>query len=664
MSSWKRSVVGSLVFLVVAQLLGINDVLNRWLTDAHWRWHARLKPSQFPNEIVVIAIDDKSVQKLGRLRYWSRARYAQLLERLKQAKAVGLDIVFTEPDELDPEGDRKLAEAIRKHGKVALPFFEWRAGEERPFSADVQKQVSALLDKMPKRPHVPANLPPANPLMLQTPISELASSASSLGFADVNSDPDGVYRTPVLLKATGEGYLLPHFSIAIASIAQGISLAEALKSTPNSINLNGREVRLYNGALPLQPIARRGGSAAQFVANPIGQPVPTISFVDALSMLPEKFAGKIVLIGETATGTTDIRPNPLDNSLRGVEFLAEILANLLYLPPVRPLPLSLQWLLIALSVLAPIWLYSALPSRKANAGVLLVSALVIASLETCFWFRFIPSWSPILLGFLCATALMWLQRFLQEEAEKRRIRETFSLYVPTQVADEIARNPDIAHLDGKRLRVAVLFSDIRGFTTYSEQNPPELIVKQMREYLTEMTTVVHEHQGVLDKFMGDAVMALYGPFLPEDINISAFAIASAIGMLDRLEKLNERWRQQGLPTFRIGIGIHVGEAVVGNIGSDQRVQYTALGDTVNLASRLQVLTKELKATIIVSKDVMQEASRELDEFVEFIDRGTVAVRGRERLVRVYEVKRKTSEVTENVRSSESFQTKKWCRDNR
>ncbi|MCX7967718.1 MAG: CHASE2 domain-containing protein [Armatimonadetes bacterium] len=655
MSLWQRSVVGALVFLAIAQVLGIHDGLNRWLTDAHWRWHAILKPIQFPTEIVVVAIDDKSVQKLGRLKYWSRAKYAQLIERLERAKVVGLDIIFAEPDELDPEGDKKLAQAIRKHGRVALPFFEWRVGEERPFSAEIQKQVNDLLSRMPKYPHALANLPPSNPLMLQPPISELVSSASSLGFADVNADPDGVYRTPVLLKATGVGHLLPHFAIAIACVAQGISLEDAFKGAPNTVDLKRRTVSLHNGKLPLQPIARRGGSVAQFAANAIGQPVPTVSFVDALSMSPEKFAGKIVLVGETATGTTDIRPTPLDNSLRGVEFLAEILANLLYLPPVRPLPLSLQWLLIALAISTPIWLYSALPSKKANLGVLIVLALIVASLETCFWLRFVPSWSSVLLGFLSATALMWLQRFLQEEAEKRRIRETFSLYVPQQVADEVARNPSIAHLEGKRRRVAVLFSDIRNFTAYSEQNPPELVVRQMHEYLTEMTAAVHNHRGTLDKFMGDAVMALYGPFLPEGINISALAVASAIEMLDRLEKLNERWRQQGFPTFRIGIGIHVGEAMVGNIGSDRRVQYTALGDTVNLASRLQMLTKELKATIIVSEHVVHEAMQELDKIAEFIDKGTVAIRGREQLVRVYEVKRRTlSEVTENVRARESF----------
>jgi adenylate cyclase len=161
----------------------------------------------------------------------------------------------------------------------------------------------------------------------------------------------------------------------------------------------------------------------------------------------------------------------------------------------------------------------------------------------------------------------------------------------------------------------------------------------MREYLTEMTDAVQRHRGVLDKFIGDAVMALFGPFLPDDANPSALAILTALDMLERLERLNERWQAEGLPTFRIGIGIHVGEAIVGNIGTPQRVQYTALGDAVNLASRLQTMTKDFKVPLLVSDEVRQEAMAALDESVVFDDLGTVTVRGREQPVRVFAVRR-------------------------
>ncbi|MCS6861019.1 MAG: adenylate/guanylate cyclase domain-containing protein, partial [Abditibacteriales bacterium] len=166
---------------------------------------------------------------------------------------------------------------------------------------------------------------------------------------------------------------------------------------------------------------------------------------------------------------------------------------------------------------------------------------------------------------------------------------------------------------------------------------------QMQEYLNEMTEAVDRHRGAVDKFVGDAVMALFNPFLPDADNMSAAAVACALEMLERLRRLNERWARQSLPTFRIGIGIHAGEAVVGNVGSTRRLQYTALGDTVNLASRLQTATKELQATIVVSDVVKEAAEPLLREVAEFISRGSISVKGREQPVQVYEVKRKDQE---------------------
>jgi adenylate cyclase len=150
---------------------------------------------------------------------------------------------------------------------------------------------------------------------------------------------------------------------------------------------------------------------------------------------------------------------------------------------------------------------------------------------------------------------------------------------------------------------------------------------------------VLNQRGVLDKFIGDAVMALYGPFLDGDVNVSARATASALEMLDRLERLNRRWEEEGLPQFRIGIGIHVGEAIVGNIGTVKRMQFTALGDAVNLASRLQSATKDLKTELVVSRPVREEAGPLLEGLAGFTDRGTISVKGREQPVEVYEARR-------------------------
>jgi len=631
MPVWQRSLVGVFLLMVLLNWSGVNASLSRWLTDAHWRWKAAVRPTLFPQDILVVAIDDKTLRKFGRLRYWSRDRYAALLERLRLARAVGIDILFAEPDERDPKGDAVFAQAIRRHGRVILPFHQWQG---RLLSEKERALTRLLMAKFPRsKTNLP--LPIAYSATFQPPLPSLLESACSLGYADINADPDGVYRSPVLLRLTEDGRLLPHFALSVACVAQGVSLQDVLQTSPLALRFGGRTVSLDGGALWLQPIARRGD---QFVG--LGSPVPTVSFADALTMPPEKFAGKIVLVGETATGTTDIRPTPLDNGLRGVELNAEIIANLLYLPPARPMPPPLQWLLTLFAVAVPLVLYQRLSVRAATAGAVGALLLVIGGMEGSFWMaQWLPPWGTPLLGWLSATLLMGLQRLAQEEAQKRQIRQMFTLYVAPEVVEEIVRNPEIAHQEGKRRRIAILFSDVRGFTAYSEQNPPELVVRQMREYLTEMTEAVHRHRGVLDKFIGDAVMALFGPFLPDEVNISALAVSAALEMLERLERLNGRWQKEGLPTFRIGIGVHVGEAIVGNIGTPQRVQYTALGDAVNLASRLQAMTKEFKVPLLVSEEVQREAMAALDERVVFEDLGVVTVRGREKPVRVFAVRR-------------------------
>ena len=634
MSAWQRGIIGVAVLLLLARVSGITEGFNRWLTDAHWRWRASYQPTKFPSDIIVIAIDDRTVKEYGRLRYWSRARYASLLDRLGQAKAVDLDIIFTEADQKNPEGDARLAQAIRKHGRVALACYEWT--EVRPFSNEVQAHLTDALKRFPKADSSFAQeLPLIRSEAFEPPIPSLMDASSAAGVASVNADSDGVYRNPVLLKMTNEGYLLPHVALATACLAEGKSLSEAV--TDRGIRLGRRTVPLVDGALLLQPIARRGGTEAPG----IGEPVPTVSFSDALKVSPKDFAGKIVLIGETATGTADIRPNPLDSGLRGVELNAEILANLLYLPAVRPLPLSAQWVLIIAAVGIPLWLYGRLNPNVANLGALASFVLLVGIMEIAFWgFRMIPSWSPVLVGLLGATLLMAAQRYAQEEALKRQLRRSFSVYVAPELVEAIVANPKIAQQEGTRRQVAVLFSDVRQFTAYCEQHSPEFVVRQIREYLDVMTAVVDEHNGVLDKYIGDGVMALFGPFLPDEVNSSALAVKCGLDMLERLDKLNEHWSAQDMPSFRIGIGIHEGEAIVGNIGAPRRMQYTAIGDTVNLASRLQVMTKDLQTPLVVSEDAKSRAQLDLGNGYEFISRGTVAVRNREQPVSVFEVCRK------------------------
>ncbi|MBI2300271.1 MAG: adenylate/guanylate cyclase domain-containing protein [Armatimonadetes bacterium] len=438
------------------------------------------------------------------------------------------------------------------------------------------------------------------------------------------------------MRVTDAGGAVPHFTLAVACLATGTKLSDALASLPGALTLGARRVPVSGGSLLLQAIARRGGGAGRGA----GLPVPGISFAEALAKPPEFFKDQIVLVGETATGTSDVRPNPLDQGLRGVELNAEILANLLALPPVRELPGGAGLALLLAVILAPLVLYSTLPPKPASIGAMAAMALALIVMEAAFQAgRMVPAWSTVGVGSVGATLLMALQRVVQEEQQKRVLRNSFRMYVAPELVEEIVRDPELAAQEGTRQTVAVLFSDIRSFTTYCEGHSPEIIIRQMREYLGGMADAVDACHGVLDKYIGDAVMALFGPFLDDGTEPSALAVACGLSMLDRLAAMNEGWAAEGLQPFKIGIGIHVGEAVVGNIGSPRRMQYTALGDAVNLASRLESNTKELHAEFVVSEDVKNRVETALAEHATFHDLGTITVRNRAQPVRVYEVRR-------------------------
>ena len=637
MTARSRSIIGVLILLAILWASGITEGFNRWITDTHWRWHASVLRTPFPSDIMVVAVDDKSIKKFGRLRNWPRSRYVSLLSLLHQAKAVGFDILITESDLKDPQSDALLGDEMRKIGCVAAACYEWR--EPRPISNTEQANLQKVLKRFPLADEsLVGNLPVIHSLSLETPISDISGGASMLGTVSVTADSDGIYRSCIPVKMSSDGRLIPSLSFAVACIAMNASL-DGVAMHGGNLVFGNRSIPTSNGVVRLEPIARRGDD----YVTAIGSPVPTVSLVDALELKPDYFANKIILIGETASGTSDIRSTPLDNGLRGVELNAETVANLLYLPPVRALPLWMIWVLIAVGIWVPVVLYQQLNPTRANKIAVLLLIVIVGIMEIAFWcFHTIPSWATVLEAFIGSTLLMSVQRYAEEEELKRRLRQSFTMYVAPELVESIIQNPDMIQQEGARQRITVLFSDIRGFTAYCEQHEPEFVVSQMREYLDEMSLAVHDSHGILDKFIGDSVMALFGPFLDESANSDALAILCALSMQDRLSQLNTRWEGENIPSFRVGIGIHSGDTIVGNIGTPRRMQYTALGDTVNLASRLEGMTKDLHAVILVSRVVKDAAGSALDKIVEFIPRGDVSIRGHESAVEVFEVIRKRS----------------------
>jgi len=225
-----------------------------------------------------------------------------------------------------------------------------------------------------------------------------------------------------------------------------------------------------------------------------------------------------------------------------------------------------------------------------------------------------------------------LTRYVTEGREKKRYRSTLMKYVAPQLVEAIMQNPRMAELHNEKLDLTVLFSDVRGFTSISEKIPVDQLVATLNEFLNEMVEVIFAHGGTLDKFVGDCVMAIWGAPVRQD-NHAELAARAALEMQAALRRLNEKWREQGRPELSIGVGINTGEMIFGNIGAERRMDFTVIGDNVNLASRLESSTKELKAAIVISEATYQR----ITDTAEVRDLGTIKVKGKDVSIRVYEL---------------------------
>lgn len=382
-------------------------------------------------------------------------------------------------------------------------------------------------------------------------------------------------------------------------------------------------------------------------------------FIDVLKgrVPPETFAGKTVLIGATAPDLHDAALTPFSSGqpMSGVEILANFVGVLRsggerVLSTLPPASAALLYALLALLVtlaLAPLRLRYGMLVAGGFVMAYLVLALQISSVAGLL----LPVWYAFLV--IAGTAVIELGvRYVGERGERRRIRDAFGRYLAPQVIRRIETGEVPLALGGARREATILFSDIRGFTTLSERLTPEALVALLNEYLTAMTSVILEHEGVVDKYIGDAIMAFWNAPVPQQDH-AVRAARTALGMRDRLETLRAEWAGRNLPDVRIGIGLNGGEVVIGNMGSEQRFDYTAIGDEVNLASRLESLTKLYGVTILVSDAVRRQLGEAF--FCRRID--LVAVKGKEKPVAVHELMGESGRIGEDARDLASrFET--------
>lgn len=595
-------VVGTALVLLAMQLISVLGNANTPLValesgarDLLMRVRGQQEPA---SDIVILAIDDTSLAWVGEQWPWPRSLLGEIVSRLNEAGArgVGLDIfLFEESD--DPSGDEALAAAL---------------GEA---------QNSVMVMRIFRDPRQPGAV------TLERPIPVLRDSVDGTGITSLVRDRDAITRSLQAYDTyVDETYY--NWGFEMAHLVLGVDGPS--NPSPTGLNFNGNRIALQRGNL----LVNYDGPAGTY---------PTYSVIellegDALEQNPDAFRGKIVLVGATTITLQDVYPTPFSAQelTPGVEIVANTMDMLIAGDYLRETP---PWAGLASVIVAALLAAFITRSRRPSLTLSLLLVSVVVYAVVCYVVfanqrLYLPIVTPQIMLFL-GVILPTVEQAVSEELEKRRVRNLFTRFISPEMVDQLIATQDINSLN-KRANLSIIFSDIRGFTTLSEKLTPEEVVDLLNPYLEVMTGVIYKHGGTVDKYEGDAIIAFFGePVAYEDHALRA--VRAAVDMRKALVELKARWEKEGHPRpgLEMGVGINSGEVFVGMLGSAQRINYTVIGDTANLAARIQDLTKTYVWPILISESTYQAVKDEFE--AEFAD--SVVVKGKTAAVNLYKITR-------------------------
>ena len=639
----KKLVFGAVIALITALMVnmvfyyGLFDELELKTFDLRERYFSS---SRHPaDEIAVILIDEASLRSMNPVvgRWpWPRSLHADVIDflALSGAKAVLFDILFTENERIpgEPPGtsgpnDIKLAEATEASGNV-YNAAQFVIDEEDEYNKDLLnkpipedfinsfsvKRITGVVSKQYNNYYLP--------------IPELYRVSKGIGIVEFTPDSDGIYRRTKLFRPYQDSF----FPVLSTAPLLDIMKPESIRQEEDRLVLSGVQEGNHAG-LPLQktshvsrltpdvsiPLQKDGsylikmyGDFKPYSMSGVLASIQKIKMgeLEGLPVSPDDFKDKVVFIGGSAVGIEDLKPTSLGSNTPGVYLHASVYSNIIqgsFLRYTGSLMTFLSILVLSITVtFAILW------SRNIiyyQLGVPFLLAFVYIS-ASFWWFR-----HNIVFDIVAPTisiVISWMGSFaflsITEGKDKRKIKKMLSQYVsPSILSMLIDKSPeDVLKAEvGTRERLTILFSDIRGFTSISEQYEAEKVVDILNGYLSGMVDVIFEHEGTLDKFIGDAIMAFWGaPIRVNDHGMRA--VETAIDMMRQLEVINEGLKAKGMSPLSIGVGINTGDVILGNIGSEKKLDYTVIGDNVNLASRMEGLTKEYGCPILITESTYKE----------------------------------------------------------
>ena len=662
---WRRIAV-TLIPLVFALMhasdvlrIGVLQQLDNIIYDARLR---ATMPRTLDERIVIVDIDEKSLAEVGRWP-WGRNKVANLVEELldrQQVALLGFDVVFAEADE--SSGLKRLKQLAQNELRDQPGFAERlsqvqasldydalfaRSIENRPvvmgyyFTSDRDGRVNGVLPP----PVMSADALQGRPIKFTSwdgygaNIETIAKAAPMGGFFNSITEGDGVVRSiPLLAEYKGQYYE----SLSLAMFRALVGLPKVEPGFPKekflSRNYHGLEsILLKDGGKALAfPVDDRVATLVPFRGNG-GVKGGSFRYISAADVLakrvePGALKGKIVLLGTTAPGLLDLRVTPVGETSPGVETHANVISGFLdgnvFVKPDYAIGYE-----VVILVLSGLTLAFALPMLSAPKAVATSFSVIAALVGLNFWIYLsaglvLPLASALVMA-VTAFALNMSYGYFVESKSKRELAHLFGTYVPPELVDEMVKDPDSYSMKATTKELTVMFCDMRGFTQMSETMEPTQLQALLNSVFSRLTDQIRRHRGTIDKYMGDCVMAFWGAPVDSPDHAS-LAVKTALEMVKAMRTLNEEHRAKGLPEIGIGIGLNTGTMCVGDMGSDIRRSYTVIGDSVNLGSRLEGLSKTYGVDIVVS-----ESTRRLAPEFAWQELDKVRVKGKDQAVAIF-----------------------------
>lgn len=628
----------------------------------------QLKPG---NEVVIATIDEKSLDELGRWP-WPRSIMVKMVDNLSRygARVIGFDAVFPEPQDsnlktletlenkikqknlkdkkLDDiinrvkggvDYDKQFANSIKKSNIVILGYFfhmhkeELKHKKKEELDRYVQNIIGSNYQIIKYRSRKAKEVPFHMAYAAESSIKILSDASKNSGHFNFIPDDDGLMRwIPLVIKY--QDRLFPHVSLMV--------LKEYLGSPNITLTIADygmEEIKLGNLVIPTNEL---GDMLINFYGPARTFPHYSITDIIHEKISPDKFKDKIVLVGSTAVGIQDIKVTPFDTTFPGVEIHANVIDNILH----KKFILRPNWtgmFDIFIVLLLGIILSLLLPRFKAIYGLGFTLLLIVVYffvdryifINKGLWLNLVYPLFNIMIVYSGIT----IYRYMTEEREKKFIRAAFGQYLSPEVIEQLTENPELLRLGGERKILTALFSDVAGFSTISENLKPEELVELLNDYLTEMTEIILRYEGTLDKYEGDAIIAFFGAPISMDDHAKRACLV-AIEMQKNLGNLRNKWEKEGKPELYTRIGLNTGPMVVGNMGSKNRMDYTIMGDAVNLASRLEGVNKDYHTSIIIS----EETFNSVKDNIEARELDIIRVKGKSEPVKIYELIDKKGEI--------------------